>query len=186
MWKRYPFHLVPNYKHHYESERSYGVIAFSMDCKRVLVIRSKTDTGTKLGFPQGHANDYESDWEAATRETYEEAGVKVPQDAAIIGNVMFTYPVTYTEANLDKHLVEMEKRKERPYWNRPGTYIKTVKLYVIKMNIQPTKTEANSVVQEALWLNTVTALLEMEDTKSNRLPAMIDAIKMIGGKSMIM
>lgn len=184
MWKAYPWNKIP--KHHYDKELSFGVVAFTSDCKQVLVIRSKTNSGIKLGSPQGHANEYESDLEAAIRETFEETGVKIPLNIPVIGTVTFTYPVTYTEETLNKHVVEMQKRNERSYWNRPGTFTKTVKLFVIKMEKQQTKAEANTVICEALYLDTVTALLEMNNTKSNRLGAMIDAIKLIGGKSAIM
>jgi hypothetical protein len=179
MWKTFDWSSIPNYKKHYEAEKSFGVIAFSPDYKKVLVIRSKTKDGVKLGFPQGHANGYESDSLAAARETLEETGIVIPNDAEVLGTVHFNYQVKYTEEILDKHITEMLARGERPYWNKPGLFVKTVKLYVISMKMATPKTEVGTVVQEALWMSTNKALAEMKKTKSNRLPAMLDALKLI-------
>ena len=179
MWKTFDWTSISNYKKHYEAEQSYGVIAFSPDYKKVLVIRSKTKDGVKLGFPQGHANGYETGSEAAARETLEETGIVIPNNAIVLGTVNFGYHMKYTEEMLDKHITEMLAKGERPYWNKPGLFVKTVKLYVITMQMKTPKTEKGTVVQEALWMSTHAALTEMKKTKSNRLPAMLDALKLI-------
>ena len=75
---------------HIEAERSAGFIAYKENAgeRSYLIIRQ---TNGDYGFPKGHIEDGESDYEAATRELYEETGIEVKPIKGFIRRI--SYPI---------------------------------------------------------------------------------------------
>lgn len=75
---------------HIEAERSAGFIAYKENAgeRSYLIIRQ---TNGDYGFPKGHIEDGESEYEAATRELYEETGIMVKPIESFIRRI--SYPI---------------------------------------------------------------------------------------------
>jgi 8-oxo-dGTP diphosphatase len=56
-----------------------GVIIFNKDLNKVLIVKSRGyyNSGTRWGLPKGHLENNELPNECATRELYEETGIKI-------------------------------------------------------------------------------------------------------------
>lgn len=177
-WKNYPWHTVVG-DHYNEAlgERSYGIIAFTKDMKKVLIVGSKCGDTVKFGFPQGHANGLETPWQAACRETLEESGVTIPENIPIIAEIKQVLEHNYSEEQVNKHIREQMARGEHPHWPRPGPVRKTITFFVVMTDELPTRCPENEPpICSVARMDINEAIRAMVAHNSNRLPSLEKAL----------
>lgn len=161
--------------HHYEKyEYSYGLIAVTETLDKILIVKHRNNI---WGFPKGHQNDNESAEQTVAREMEEELGLKINlENEKVLGTVDFKFAYRYNKYLLNKHIKEQILKKERPYWNKVGSMVKKVVLYIVlipedKRQIKPDSEE----ILNYSWVTLNTAEQMLFKDKSYHLSSLIEA-----------